>query len=1247
MAIINGTSGNDNLQGTNGDDIINGLSRNDSIDAADGDDQLFGGAGDDTLIGGDGTDNFVIEQAGNSNNTITDFTQGEDKIDLRTLGISEFDTVSALLSNNAEGNVEITTTLGFGTSVTEILGISREQLSADDFIFDNSDDNDNISGGSGFDDLFGGDGNDTLNGGQRNDRLFGEDGNDRLLGGAGDDTLIGGDGADNFVIEQAGNSNNTITDFRQGEDKIDLRTLGISEFDTVSALLSNNAEGNVEITTTLGFGTSVTEILGISREQLSADDFIFDNSDDNDSISGGTGFDDLFGGDGNDTLDGGQRDDRLFGEDGDDRLLGGAGDDTLIGGSGTDTAVFSGALSDYEISTDNGTVTVENTSGNGDGTDVLIGVEKAQFSDQTVDLPSVATSPEAVNDSAITNENTAVSIDVLDNDSDADGDDLSIDSFTQPDNGTVTLNSDNTLTYTPNADFDGSDSFTYEVSDGELTDTGTVNVTVVDAGGNAPEATADSATTNEDTAVSIDVLDNDSDIDGDDLIVESVTQGSNGTVDINADGTVSYTPNANFNGSDNFTYEVSDGELTDTATVAITVEPVNDAPTATDDSATTNEDVAVSIDVLDNDSDLDGDDLSVESVTQGSNGTVNINADSTVSYTPNAGFDGSDTFECTVSDGELTDTATVEVTVIDDGISPPVATADSATTNEDTAVSIDVLDNDIDADGDNLNVESVTQGSNGTVDVNADGTVSYTPNADFNGSDSFTYEVSNGELSDTATVDITVEPINDAPTANADSATTDEDVAVSIDVLSNDSDVDGDSLDIDSFIQADNGTVTINADDILTYTPNAGFSGSDSFEYTVSDGELIDTATVQVTVDNVVVENPPTAVVDSATTNENVAVSIDVLDNDSDLDGDGLSVESVTQGSNGSVAINPDGTVTYTPDTDFSGSDSFEYTVSDGELTDTATVEVTVNDVVTTEPAIEVQQLVDADGDGVFASSEMGTAGGEALFQTEITNVGTVAVTIDEIADGSFSTTGSSLADVVGTTLAVGESVVGTYPVTLPDTVVTTVGTAGADTLDGQQTTEVGQITITASSGASEVIASDTASVEVELNDIIAGQLGDDTISGGGGDDVLRGDRNSRKSQAGKPGGDDVIFGGAGNDRIGGKSGNDSLFGDEGDDAIWGDDGDDFLRGGLGNDRLVGDDFSGGSGSDTFVLAAGEGTDTIVDFEIGIDLIGLADGLSLGALTFEGNSILFEDETLAILQGVDATSLDGSSFLSV
>lgn len=189
------------------------------------------------------------------------------------------------------------------------------------------------------------------------------------------------------------------------------------------------------------------------------------------------------------------------------------------------------------------------------------------------------------------------------------------------------------------------------------------------------------------------------------------------------------------------------------------------------------------------------------------------------------------------------------------------------------------------------------------------------------------------------------------------------------------------------------------------------------------------------------------------------------------------------------------------------------------------------------------------------------------------------------------------------------------------ETVTTLNGTNAEETLVGDE----GPNTINAFDG----------------DDTAAGDLGNDTINGGDGDDVLRGDLNARSS-GGSVGGDDLINGGAGNDRIGGKAGNDQLFGDEGDDQIWGDDGDDLLRGGLGNDTLTGDDFSGGQGSDTFVLALGEGTDTIVDFEVGTDFMGLADGLTFADLSFSGNTIVAGGETLAIVQGVTAGQLNNA-----
>jgi hypothetical protein len=262
------------------------------------------------------------------------------------------------------------------------------------------------------------------------------------------------------------------------------------------------------------------------------------------------------------------------------------------------------------------------------------------------------TPPVARADSASTPQDVAVVIAVLANDTDIDGNALTVTAATQPANGTVVINLDNSVTYAPNAGFSGTNSFTYTVSDGLATATGTVTVTVLPAGNVAPVAVNDVATTAEETVVTIAVLANDSDANGDALTVTGVTQGANGAVVANPDNTLSYTPNVNFNGGDSFGYTISDGKGgTASATVSVTVTPVNDAPVAADDTASVGPNSAVTIPVLANDSDPDGNPLTVAAVTQGANGAVAINPDNTVRYTPNANFSGTDGFTYTVADG--------------------------------------------------------------------------------------------------------------------------------------------------------------------------------------------------------------------------------------------------------------------------------------------------------------------------------------------------------------------------------------------------------------------------------------------------------------------------------------------------------------------------------------------------------------------------------------------------------------------
>ncbi|MEH1772132.1 beta strand repeat-containing protein [Nostoc sp.] len=355
---IQGTNNNDNLVGTSGNDTIEGLNGNDSLSGLGGNDQLLGGYGSDTLYGGAGNDQFVLENFRGSVGAkdldiVTDFQKGADKIDLRTLGISDFNTISLLINEDTDNNAIISTRYNLYDGDyyyrIQINGIRKSQLQASDFIFNSAVVNDTISGSNNNDDLFGGLGNDSLLGNSGNDRLFGEQGDDKLLGGYGSDTLYGGAGNDQFVLENFRGSVGAkdldiVTDFQKGADKIDLRTLGISDFNTISLLINEDTDNNAIISTRYNLYDGDyyyrIQINGIRKSQLQASDFIFNSAVVNDTISGTGNNDDLFGGLGNDSLLGGDGNDRLFGEQGDDKLSGGEGSDTLYGGAGNDQFVL-------------------------------------------------------------------------------------------------------------------------------------------------------------------------------------------------------------------------------------------------------------------------------------------------------------------------------------------------------------------------------------------------------------------------------------------------------------------------------------------------------------------------------------------------------------------------------------------------------------------------------------------------------------------------------------------------------------------------------------------------------------------------------------------------------------------------------------------------------------------------------------------------------------------------------------------
>ncbi|HHP0492835.1 TPA: Ig-like domain-containing protein, partial [Vibrio harveyi] len=529
----------------------------------------------------------------------------------------------------------------------------------------------------------------------------------------------------------------------------------------------------------------------------------------------------------------------------------------------------------------------------------------------TVTVNPINDAPVAVNDTVSTDEDTAVTIDVLANDSDPENDTLTITAASVPtEQGTVAI-VDGKLVFTPAENFNGDATISYTVSDGQLTDDATVAVTVNPVN-DAPVAVNDTVATDEDTAVTIDVLANDSDPENDTLTITAASvPAEQGTVTI-VDGKLVFTPAENFNGDATISYTISDGQLTDDATVAVTVNPVNDAPVAVNDTVATDEDTAVTIDVLANDSDPENDTLTITAASvPAEQGTVTI-VDGKLVFTPAENFNGDATISYTTSDGELSDDATVEVTVnpVNDA---PVAANDTVATDEDTAVTIDVLANDSDPENDQLTITNASvPAEQGTVTI-VDGKLVFTPAENFNGDATISYTISDGELSDDATVAVTVNPANDAPVAVNDAVSTDEDTAVTIDVLANDSDPENDTLTITAaLVPAEQGTVTI-VDGKLVFTPAENFNGDATISYTTSDGELSDDATVAVTVNPI--QDAPVFTQDSYEFNYDENIDENVVIGQvsaNDVDGSNITYSIKSGNDNGWFEINANGEITLT-----------------------------------------------------------------------------------------------------------------------------------------------------------------------------------------------------------------------------------------------------------------------------------------------------------------------------------------------
>lgn len=534
---------------------------------------------------------------------------------------------------------------------------------------------------------------------------------------------------------------------------------------------------------------------------------------------------------------------------------------------------------------------------------------------------------------------------------DAENDKLTYMIVSNPVHGTVDIKTagiNGFFAYTPGAGWSGSDSFTFKANDG-TSDSNIAKIQInVRSINHAPTAVNDSYTTDEDVALNVSsangVLANDTDPDAKDTHTAFWVAGPLHAVQfvLNSDGSFSYTPDPNWNGTDTFTYRVRDAKSmsTNEGTVTITVSPVNDAPQAFNDTYLTTKnstlDVSGAEGVLSNDVDIESNPITaVPKKEATSQGFIDLKSDGSFTYIPNSDWTGEDSFTYYAQDATLlSQPATVKITTSWSN-SKPVAADMNVIVNEDTSLSGTLQASDPDQ-GDQLQFAMITGPSNGHLFLDATGSFTYIPDFNYSGPDSFTFNAKDSfqATSKAATVSITVNPVNDVPVAeDLHSFTGTEDVSFNGSLMVSDVDSTVLTCSVDSqpahgAVQFTNPATGTNPKTCsFTYTPDSNWNGDDSFTYIVKDDQLAASAPATVLIILTPVNDAPVAQNASLTVEVNKAIQGQAVA--IDVDGDMLLYYQISYPAHGTVAFQPDGTFTYTPNKDWTGSDNFYFHVVD------------------------------------------------------------------------------------------------------------------------------------------------------------------------------------------------------------------------------------------------------------------------------------------------------------------------------
>ncbi|KQB17073.1 Ca2+-binding RTX toxin-like protein [Rhodobacter capsulatus] len=1040
--------------------------------------------------------------------------------------------------------------------------------------------NDTIRSGAAADTVHGEDGNDLIDGGADNDLLYGGNGDDTFVGGAGNDTFHGGNGLDVIDYSKSGAAVN-----------VNLGTGALSGGDATGDVIGGGIDGVI--------GSEFNDsLVGFDHQGTSASD----------------SYTNVFHGmDGDDTILGMGSDDSLYGGADDDSIEGGAGNDYIEGDGDLDSGAAPVDLTmDWQRFSQNCGEIVNGASYDMGGVRVTFG-----FTDQTRGATATST-------------NAAQYVEAGDGLNGAGGLQLYGNGGTG-DTSTTALNFTST-----NADYASAvTDVSFRINDIDIGPNGDfhqdiVTVRAYDAQGNLLNVTY--TPEGGQTLANGTVTGHDLDTGG------SLSPASaSGSVLVRIDGVVARIEIDYNNGG------ASDQAITVTDLTCTTV-PAIEADEAGDDTLSGGEGDDTILgqggnDVISggagNDRILAGDDRDVihggagDTIDGGAGGddhdTLDIRGQGdwrvinrTVDSNGN-GYNG--TVEFLDADGNVTgalDFTEIETIVGDDVNHRPDAVNDSATVAEDGTKTIAVLANDTDPDGDALTVTGATA-LHGTVTVNADGTLTYVPNANYNGPDTITYTVRDpAGLTDTATVNVTVTPLNDAPDAVNDSAATAFQTAVTVPVLANDTDIDGDTLTVTG-ASSPNGTVTVNADGTITFTPETGFTGDATITYTVSDGHGgTDTAIVTVTVgadprDGYVDGTAGDDLIDTGYTGDPQGDRVD--GNDAILPGDAPNDDRIRAGAGNDTVLAGLGDDTVTAG---SGNDSVDGGAGDDSLSGEGGADTLRggdgND--TLDGGDDADLAVGGKGDDLL----IGGLGNDTLEGGAGNDTAQGGAGDDSITTGlgSDRAEGGDGNDYINTRNDQALSDLG-YPGYLPrdpdpnDDRDTVLGGAGHDTiLTGDDADSI-------DGGA----GNDVIDAGVDADTILGGE-GDDTITSGEGSDVVDGGAGNDIIYGGlgptvpdiinipdatdlvQNNGMDTIHGGDGNDVIYGEDDDDLLYGDAGNDTIDGGIDEDTIFGGTGNDSLIGgagaDQISGGDDRDTFVVAsAAAGAGDVIDGNEGGD----------------------------------------------